>query len=209
MTENRIRRLNNQVQDGRDKVRGKTPTAYTVDLYLEGADNREMKQKKRLGCSVCDAASLRQTRSSIENNSVSESIETSTRSQRSAHHRSHSQSHPESFMDEEVEAEPSESYLRGALWLGRNILMVIQDLAADLDVYRSEVNAILSIIALNYLQVIQIVTYFCGNLSLQKHFGDTDEDLPSQYAQQGIDNAIAMTEISRERAKGILEVDWN
>jgi hypothetical protein len=163
MIENR-RRLNKQVQDGPDKVRGNTPTAYTVDLFLDGSDNRKMNQKKRLGCSVCDAAFLRQQRSSIENHSISESIETSTRSQRSAHHRSRSQSHPESFVDEEVDAEPSESYLRGALWLGRNILMVIQDLAADLDDFRSEVNSTLSIIALNCLQAIQIVSYISGNL---------------------------------------------
>jgi hypothetical protein len=165
MTENRIRRLNNQVQDGRDKLQGKASTAYTLDLYLEGADNRKMNQKKRLGCSVCDAASLKQKRSSIENHSISESVETSTRSQRSAHHRSPSQSHPESFVDVEVDAEPSESYLRGALWLGRNILMVIQDLAADLDDYRSEVNATLSIMALNYLQPTQIFNHICGDLS--------------------------------------------
>lgn len=87
--------------------------------------------------------------------------------------------------------------------------MVIQDLAAGLDDYRSEVNTTLSIVALYYLRPIQIVRCICGNLSLQKHFGDTDQEQPSQYAQQGIDKAIAMTEISRERAKGILEVDWN
>ena len=150
MTENRIRRLTNQVQDGRDKVRGTTPTAYTVDIHLERADNLGMRQKKRLGCSVCDAASLKQKRSSIESHHVSESIETSNRSPRNAHHRPHSQSHLESIADGEVDAEPSESFLRGALWLGRNILMVIQDLAADLDDYRSEVNATLSILTLNY-----------------------------------------------------------
>jgi hypothetical protein len=44
--------------------------------------------------------------------------------------------------------------------------MVIQDLAADLDVCRSEVNTTLSIMVLNYLQPIEILISICGNLSL-------------------------------------------
>jgi hypothetical protein len=35
-------------------------------------------------------------------------------------------------------AHPSEGYLRGALWLGRNLAMVIEELAEGLDYFRSK-----------------------------------------------------------------------
>ena len=38
---------------------------------------------------------------------------------------------------DKVDRHPSELYLRGALWLGRNFTMVIEDLAEALDFFRS------------------------------------------------------------------------
>ena len=140
MVENHIRRLKNQVRDGKVGVPRKCGKRLTSDLHLDGADGHAMKHKRRFGCSVCDAELHKQRRASIASASNVDLSELSLRTSDCVHSETHCQIHGVNIEDGEVEAQPSESYLRGALWLGRNILLVIQDLSVDLDLYRSEVN---------------------------------------------------------------------
>ena len=145
MAVNNKRKLINQVRNGKVRVpkkHGKTSKVYAVDLHLDGVDDSDMKQKKRLGCSVCDAAFRQRRGVTIANLSTDRFSEASLHTREGVHGEPHFQSHLENIVDCQIEAQTSESYLRGALWLGRNILMVIQDLSVDLDIYRSEVSVL-------------------------------------------------------------------
>ena len=147
IAENHIRRLKNQVREGRDKVLISKPRSIQMEANKGGyfSDFSEIKQKKNRSISV------RRSSEDIFVGDSNHSLETmgayrQRERVRQRERNSHRSPSPSPYRDkegigngirDEVDGHPSELYLRGALWLGRNIMMVIEDLAEALDFFRS------------------------------------------------------------------------
>ena len=70
--------------------------------------------------------------------------------------------------EEDSVTHPSEAYLRGALWLGRNLTMVIEELAEGLDFFRSKflsevIRDILHSLVAHYLLFFSIFQLICAS----------------------------------------------
>ena len=147
IAENHIRRLKNQVREGRDKVLISKPRSIQMEANKGGyfSDFSEIKQKKNRSIPVRRSSEdifVGDSNLSLETMGAYRQRERVRQQERNSH-RSPSLS---PYGDKEgigndirdkVDRHPSELYLRGALWLGRNITMVIEDLAEALDFFRS------------------------------------------------------------------------
>ena len=82
---------------------------------------------------------------------------------------------------------PSDAYLRGALWLGRNLTMVCEDLADEMETQR---------------------TKYLSEIATAAQDGDSRRALHrmSLLASSSVSDAVALTSKGRTRARNILEV---
>ena len=149
IAENHIRRLKNQVREGRDKVLISKPKKTHMESSPGGyySDFSEIIHKKKRSSSV------RRSSEEIVFSDLNPSLETMgeyrqrerVRQKERSRRRSSSLSPYRNKegngnghgIGDEVGEHPSDLYLRGALWLGRNFTMVIEDLAEALDFFRS------------------------------------------------------------------------
>ena len=107
---------------------------------FEEMDDSDSSPRKRMGCSVCDAVLRKRGGGTISHVAKEKLLEASLQSLETLgrQSRSNSETRGEYFgIDDDIH--PSEPYLRGALWLGRNISMVLEQLAESLDSYRSKI----------------------------------------------------------------------
>lgn len=134
----------------------KSPKGFYDEFDDPGSWSDSPRSGKRFGCTVCDAvfrnknvnknshsgfpikAAMEKLLNASLNSSDTtcrhcESFDMERQSERRRRSGSEDRSHY--ISSTERTAHPSEPYLRGALWLGRNISMVIQQLAESLDTY--------------------------------------------------------------------------
>ena len=135
----------------------KSPKGLSEEFDDPGSWSEGPGTGKRFGCTVCDAAlrnksshsgsTVKAAKEKLLNASLnssdtacrhSQSFEAESKSEKRRRRRSAREDENNYMSSTERTAHPSEPYLRGALWLGRNISMVIQQLAESLDAYWSK-----------------------------------------------------------------------
>jgi hypothetical protein len=115
---------------------------------FEEIDDSDNSPRKRMGCSVCDAVLRKRGGGPISHVAKEKLLEASLQSLETLGRQSRSNSENRGgYLDIEDDVHPSEPYLRGALWLGRNIAMVLEQLAESLDSYRSKILSEVSVCA--------------------------------------------------------------
>ena len=173
IAENHIRRLKNQVREGRDKVLISKPRSIQMEANKGGyfSDFSEIKQKKNRSIPVRRSSEdifVGDSNLSLETMGAYRQRERVRQQERNSHRSPSLSPYGDkegigNDIRDEVDRHPSELYLRGALWLGRNITMVIEDLAEALDFFRSrflsEVKMLKVILFITFIPIYFIYSY--------------------------------------------------
>jgi hypothetical protein len=203
MAEKQIRRLKAQVSDSRKKVlnaHAKLPEDgapdYVDEDYFDSRDLESLPPHRRRPCiiqamSAAASGGSGSSKAKIEKATAKKLLEASlmsleTLGRQISHGGNLSQSYDISVTGIS-DAYPSDAYLKGALWLGKNISLLIEELADAMDRFRT-----------NHLSEIASASHdtdprrVCHALTL--------------LAASGTNELVAMSQTARSRAREVLQV---
>ena len=207
MDQKHLRRLQSQVKDDRRKsLQGKPKRPedrieFLDEDFNEHEDYETLPPHQRRLCMISNLSNSLDktsgtTKSRLQKNSTKKLLEASLISletlgrqivTKDSNNRSSSNINTTFFDETEKHMYPSETYLRGALWMGRNLVILLEELTESLDSLRSKL---------------------LNEISLASHDDDPRRSSHrlSLLAGTSISEVLAKAHKSRHRAREILQV---
>jgi len=190
IAETHIRRLKSQVQSEHNKqLKGRSKkTLEASDNYFDDYDdNDSINETHTVRGRLCEQTLSKKGGGSVVTVSKAKLLEASLLSLETLGRQRYTGAPDgDSGFPQGSNAHPSEAYLRGALWLGRNLAMVIEELAEGLDYFRSK-------------HLTEVATA-SSDLDLKR-----SRHRLNLLALSSINEAFALTNKSRIRARDILQ----